>query len=953
MTSDTWTREDWELIERIFDEISELPTEEWRPALNRYFSGDSLIRQEVEKLLDYLKHEQNSDNGSTLESMNFDCAALEQLVAQLEHGRVLLGEVLAGRFEIIELLGHGGMADVYKAYDRSLQQDVALKVVRKAIPAGTSWSKEFENLAEEVKNSQRVVDRNVCQVFDIGQDIRAGSKIIFLTMQFLRGETLSARLKRTGRLDTSEALEIAKQLCKALQAAHKAGVLHRDFKCNNIMLINSGTDVRAVVTDFGIACRMLPEKHLADSGTSLNTSRTLPGTPAYMSPEQVRGHELTKASDIYSLGLVLYEMVTGRRPFCRDDDDSPLAERDRRLTEDPIPPAKIVPRLSKNWNEAILRCLEREPDKRFRSARAVKERIDPAPPPPTTKRLLIRVTVVLASILLIVANLQSQWFERFLHPLPRQKDVAVLSFSFAGTNPEYKAISSGFEKFLPEVLSQCCSSEGSVRFVSFSTVREQEPGDAKHQASAWGANLLVTGELGNTDGVLKLNIEVKDANFKVLRSRVIKIPEAKATTLEDHLLEQVAEMLELKIPSGYKLPVDQTTKPRAYQLYEEGRGYLAQQQSLQLLDQAIAKLKEVTQLDSNFGIAYADLADAYYWKYSSYTGDRRWLDEAQKEIVHSIAINNKLFSAHSVLGSILQKKGDLNGAISEFTQAINLDLGSDETRCQLATAYDKNNQKPYAEKLLQAALKRNPKNWIAEDCLGALYYRHAQYADAEAYFIAATRNAPGSPLAFLNLGGIYLSQTRYPEAETALRIAINLKPTASGFSNLGTAQFYLKHYAAAAESFTDATQLRPGDHRLWRNLGDAYALAGNDAKAAEAYHRAIQELNRVLDINPTDCSMLESMSLYYAKLGDKQRASQTLAQAQAMGTPGRIPELLFTRVLIYELIGQRNQALAALRSTVAAGYSRQEIQNTPELDQLRSDKRYKKIMDQRNLRQPM
>jgi serine/threonine-protein kinase len=755
-----------------------------------------------------------------------------------------------------------------------------------------------------------------------------------------------------GRLGVSEALQIARQLCKALQAAHDAGVLHRDLKPGNIMLIGSGKDVRAVVTDFGIACWTQAEEHVNDPGMPADTVKSMPGTLPYMSPEQVRGSKLTNASDIYSLGLVLYEMVTGRRPFYRDSDDSVLLEQKRRLTEDPKPPAKIVPGLRENWNKSILRCLERDPDKRFSSARAVIQGITPILPPLTLKRLLIRITVVLASIILVVAGLQSQWFERLLHPLPRQKDVAVLSFNFAGTDPEYKAISSGFQKFLPDVLSQCCSSEGSVRFVPFSTVREQNnvsaQANAKHQASAWGANLLVTGELANTAGILKLNIEVKDTDFKVLRSRVIKIPEAKATTLEDQLLEQVAGMLELRIPSGYRPPVDQTTDPRAYQRYEQGRGYLAQQQNLQGLDQAIAKLKEATELDSNFAIAYADLADAYYRKYSIYTGNRQWLEEAQKEVSHSIAINNKLFSGHSVLGSILQKRGDFNGAISEFTHAINLDLGSDETRCQLATAYDKNSQQANAEKLLQAALKRNPKNWIAEDCLGALYYRHAQYSDAEEYFIAATKNAPGNPLAFQNLGGIYLSQARYREAETSLRTAINLKPTASAYSNLGTAQFDLGDYAGAATSYIEATGLRPHDYRLWGNAGDADTLAKNPARAANDYQHAIQELNESLAVNPNSGATLEYLSLYHAKLGAKELARRTLVQAKRRGAPGNDPELLFRSVLIYELIGQSRLALTALRSTVAAGYSRKEIENAYELKQMRKDNRYKRIMERGN-----
>jgi hypothetical protein len=214
MTSDNWSAEDIELIKRIFDEISQLPPREWSFALDRFFSSDSLVRQAVEKLL--LAHwslvEASSDS-SMQEDMGFDREAVEQLLVQHEYGKVLFrkGEVLAERFEMVKLLGCGGMADVYEAQDKELQRRVALKVVRKAVPANVSCSKEFASFRKEVKIAQRVVDRNVCQVFDIGHHVREGSKIIFLTMQLLPGETLSARLKQKGRLDAPEALRIAKQ----------------------------------------------------------------------------------------------------------------------------------------------------------------------------------------------------------------------------------------------------------------------------------------------------------------------------------------------------------------------------------------------------------------------------------------------------------------------------------------------------------------------------------------------------------------------------------------------------------------------------------------------------------------------------------------------------------------------------------------------------------------------
>jgi serine/threonine protein kinase len=336
MTSNNWSQEDLELIMRVYYLVRKLPKQGQGSALDRLLPGNTLHRKDVEQLLD-ANLEGDSICSLISDEVSSDSQPVKQPVSQSE---LRSGEVLAGRFEIVKCLGHGGMAYVYEAKDKRRRCRVALKVVRRTVGGDASSSNDFGSIVKEVNISLQVANRNVSRVFDIGHHVREDGQINFLTMELLPGETLSARLNRTARLDTAEAAEIARQLCEALQALHDAEVLHRDFKCSNIMLINSGRDVRAVVTDFGIACWTQPESHLTDSGRSAETIQGIAGTLVYMSPEQLRRHKLTEASDIYSLGLVLYEMVTGRRPFQRDSDDSHLLEANRRLTEDPQPRQK-------------------------------------------------------------------------------------------------------------------------------------------------------------------------------------------------------------------------------------------------------------------------------------------------------------------------------------------------------------------------------------------------------------------------------------------------------------------------------------------------------------------------------------------------------------------------------------------------------------------------------------
>jgi predicted Ser/Thr protein kinase len=262
-------------------------------------------------------------------------------------GRFVPGTVLAGRYRIVALLGKGGMGEVYRAEDLTLGQPVALKF----LPRAADSEETLERFRNEVKIARRVSHRNVCRVYDIGE----AEGRHFLSMEYVEGEDLASLLKRIGRLPQDKAIEVARGVCAGLAAAHEKGVLHRDLKPANVMLDRQG---QVVITDFGLAALagQVPE-HDARSGT-----------PSYMAPEQLANGEVTTKSDLYALGLVLYEIFTGRRAF----DSATLAGKARPETETkPSSPSSVVRDLDPAVEHAILWCLEREPERRPRSALAV------------------------------------------------------------------------------------------------------------------------------------------------------------------------------------------------------------------------------------------------------------------------------------------------------------------------------------------------------------------------------------------------------------------------------------------------------------------------------------------------------------------------------------------------------------------------------------------------------
>jgi hypothetical protein len=341
----------WRKVDELFEAALEREPGSRAAFLDQACGSDKDLRREVEKMLDFDNQAQDF-----IKTDVFNVAA--QLITRprppqkslstsesIDDARFVPGDILAERYRIVGLLGRGGMGEVYRADDLKLKQPVALKFLPTSLNTDGAALARFY---KEVSVARQISHRHVCRVYDVAE--YNGEH--FLSMEFVRGEELSSLLKRIGRVPQDKAVEVARQLCAGLAAVHERGVLHRDLKPANIMLDEHG-EVR--ITDFGIAAL-----------ASEIDRREMSGTPAYMSPEQLDGHELTARSDIYSLGLVLYELFTGKKAF--EATSLPELLRLRRSDSTPTSPAEHVPDLDPLVERVIFRCLERNPAKRAASA---------------------------------------------------------------------------------------------------------------------------------------------------------------------------------------------------------------------------------------------------------------------------------------------------------------------------------------------------------------------------------------------------------------------------------------------------------------------------------------------------------------------------------------------------------------------------------------------------------
>src|SRR5215470_17332375 len=258
------------------------------------------------------------------------------------------GTVLASRYEIVQTLGEGGMGAVYKARDLELERLVALKVIRPDLARNPAIIERFK---QELLLSQRVTHRNVIRIYDLGE----GDGVKFITMEFIEGQDLRSQIFERKKVPPEEAVGIMEQVCLALDAAHKVNVIHRDLKPQNIMRDKTG---RVLVMDFGLARTL--------EGEGMTQTGALVGTMEYMSPEQALAKELDQRSDLFSAGLIFYELLTGQMPFRAD---SALASLIRRTQERAVPISELDATLPANLSTVVSKCLEREPANRYQTAR--------------------------------------------------------------------------------------------------------------------------------------------------------------------------------------------------------------------------------------------------------------------------------------------------------------------------------------------------------------------------------------------------------------------------------------------------------------------------------------------------------------------------------------------------------------------------------------------------------
>jgi len=630
------TPQQWETIKALFEAAVEKPAAE-RPSFLVSASHDAVVMREVERLL-----ANHDEAGSFLSSP----AAAGAAYGSDGPPSFSPGDLLADRFRVTRFIARGGMGEVYEAEDVELRERVALKSIRTELLRDPNAVDRFRR---EVHLAKKVTHPNVCRIFDLfryqvsgAAETKSSQSLLLVAMELLQGETLAERLQRDSRVRTQDALPIAQQMSAGLGAAHDAGVLHRDFKPGNIVLVASDKGTRAVITDFGLALRSKEE--LTQGAPVTGTGQTL-GTPAYMSPEQVEGKDLTPASDVYSLGLVLYQMITGTRPF---DDSTALSMAVRRIKEDPPPPHTLVPDVDPRWEKVILHCLQRDPKLRFQNAGEVGKALSGEIAVPSVGRGSFRWIVPAALLLLVVLMLGLRLWRKPTDvnspPAPAQvvkarPSAAVLPLqNFSG-----QADTNWVSTALPDMLTAELAAGEKVRAVPGENIaramadlglsgKETLSKDSlDHLRQYLGCDYVVLGSYlvqGGGHDQVRLDLWLQDAHSAEILATVSE--KGSERELDDLVtragadLRQKLGLGEITAGEAASVRASLPSNPDSARLYSEGLA------KMHLFDAAGARdlLSKAVAIDPQSALIHSALADA--WSAQGY--DEKAREESKKAV---------------------------------------------------------------------------------------------------------------------------------------------------------------------------------------------------------------------------------------------------------------------------------------------------------------------------------
>lgn len=857
---------------------------------------------------------------------------------QIEPFAALTKDTSVSHYRIISKIGSGGMGDVYLAEDTKLKRRVALKFLPMQYINNDDLRERFSREARAVA---ALSHPNIVTIHDVGDF----NNRPFFAMEYVSGESLRDVLKK-GKLTTSDLIELTMQICEGLQKAHEAGVVHRDIKPANIIIDNEG---RAKILDFGLAV-VTGEDKLTKLGSTL-------GTVEYMSPEQARGEEVDARSDIFSLGCVFYELLTGRSPFAGEYEAATLYSL---TNEDPSPLAKYRSGVPDGIQRLVDRALEKNVETRYQTASGMladlkllagSGEVTSLPAKKNVSRLWWAAAVL--GVMVIAALGGSRLKQWFVPDAVQAKSLAVVDFDNIGSE-EDAYLASG----LAQDLAVKLRAVSGFRVASCADIRRLSKKDlrAKDVASQLGMQYALGGSLLRHGEQIQINVELIDEKTgEVIWSEQFSRQLTEVFQFIDEVSRGIAEALEVHLIPAEQLALKQkpTENTGAYNHYLKGRHYYY---GVTFRDNELAsrEFEKALKIDPDYPLAMAGLADVYVQRYKErFDYDEYWLDSADVIVSRALELDNDLAEAYEARAEILFEKENYLGALEAAEKAKNLCPDMDEPYVRLGEIYYKRGERSKALAMYNKAMSIRPS--VDALCNKAnVYHIHGKLDSVEVAYRDAIKLNPDHERPYRGLGAYYLMKNQSEESEKMYRRAIEVRPDlAANYSKLANLLSWRQERNDEAEALLrgfvrDYPYNWDGYKALYMwlawNQGDKPAgLAVLEQAVAQNpegpwpyltlaefaawgleetvdIEKVIKETGRALELRPRSSRVLQVTGSVYAALDSLDRAMDFYQQALDVN-PGSASIL----ISMAELLFQQRKYDSAVRVT------REIINQTPGL----------------------
>lgn len=926
----------WDTLATLFEKALNIPAAERAQFLDKACGDDEVLRRELDSLLE-------SFNEATpfFDSLGDVIVVPPNVVAdtvEVSDPHSLIG-TRVGRYEIIDLIGGGGMGVVYKAEDTELHRAVALKF----LPPALSFDEQArERFMAEARSASRLDHVNVCTIHEIN---RTKEGAMYIAMAHYEGETLKQKITANA-IPAELAIEYALQIGSGLSKAHANEIIHRDIKPANLMVTREG-DVK--ILDFGLA--KIAEQQLTQTGARM-------GTVAYMSPEQVKGDAIDHRTDIWSLGVVLYEMVMGKKPF---GGGNPQTAIHGILNLEPAPLSSGDRPVAAFLASIISKCLEKDPAHRYASVNALMDDLREKRPVHHASRAVSkdprRLYQVAGGVLLFLVLLLALPVTRSMlfsatnaGPASGEMRIALLPVvSLPEGDETNEALAAGLGHSLTGLLSDISKyAEKDLWIVPASEINVYGIKTANEAAEVFGVNLVVKGVFQSLRDVFAVTMELIDSEQSRLLGTETRLLDSATVTetlgldFQTQILESLAALLGISLDDRMQQLV-QASLPQnsdAYAFYLQGLGYLQRLDQPGNIDLAIQLFDQSLEEDSLFALSHAGRCEAIWEKYI-HTTDTVLAPEALMSCNRASELAQDVASVLVHVASVYLRTGEHARAEEALNRALVIEPENADAFRWLGRIFEDQGLTDQAVEAYEQAIESRPNAWIYEYDLGILLEYAGRHEEARTHLERGRRLTPDNYYLMNVLGFSYLQTNDLESATAYFEESIQKHPNVYAYRGIGDLHLRNNQYDLALDALKEAKSASEYDWWTWRLLGHAYHWSDQPDSAKASFDKAIALIEPTLEVNPDDYDVLGGLAEMYAISGDSTTSRVYLNALGELSWSWNY--ITFYRGRTYEILGDRVSAYEHVEKALENGYAFNLVAQDPWLVNFRADDRYQDL----------